>query len=81
MIFVLCAWPDWGFFWRPVDGKTGCEFILLRIPQDKFVKPKGVRPEDLSFAGGFMRNWYVYLVDKKEKLYVGVTTDLPNRMR
>ena len=28
-----------------------------------------------------MRNWYVYLVDKKEKLYVGVTTDLPNRMR
>ena len=28
-----------------------------------------------------MRNWYVYLVDKRGKLYVGVTTDLPNRMR
>jgi len=28
-----------------------------------------------------MRNWYVYFVDKRGKLYVGVTTDLPNRMR
>ena len=28
-----------------------------------------------------MDNWYVYIVDKKEKLYVGVTTDLLNRMR
>ncbi len=28
-----------------------------------------------------MDNWYVYIIDKKGKLYVGVTTDLQNRMR
>ena len=28
-----------------------------------------------------MNNWYVYIVDKKGKLYVGITTDLPNRLR
>jgi predicted GIY-YIG superfamily endonuclease len=28
-----------------------------------------------------MDNWYVYIVDKKGKQYVGTTTDLPNRMR
>jgi predicted GIY-YIG superfamily endonuclease len=28
-----------------------------------------------------MRNWYVYIVDKRGKLYVGITTDLPNRVR
>ena len=28
-----------------------------------------------------MRNWWVYIVEKKGKLYVGVTTDLENRMR
>ena len=28
-----------------------------------------------------MSDWYVYIVDKKGKLYVGITTDLPNRMR
>jgi len=28
-----------------------------------------------------MNNWHVYIVDKKGKLYVGITTDLPNRMR
>ena len=28
-----------------------------------------------------MNNWWVYIVDKKGKLYVGVTTDLENRMR
>ena len=28
-----------------------------------------------------MQNWWVYIVEKREKLYVGVTTDLPNRMR
>jgi predicted GIY-YIG superfamily endonuclease len=28
-----------------------------------------------------MDNWWVYIVEKREKLYVGVTTDLPNRMR
>jgi putative endonuclease len=28
-----------------------------------------------------MDNWWVYIVETREKLYVGVTTDLPNRMR
>jgi predicted GIY-YIG superfamily endonuclease len=28
-----------------------------------------------------MSDWYVYIVDKKDKLYVGITTDLLNRMR
>jgi predicted GIY-YIG superfamily endonuclease len=28
-----------------------------------------------------MKNWYVYIIDKDEKLYVGITTDLENRMR
>jgi predicted GIY-YIG superfamily endonuclease len=26
-------------------------------------------------------NWWVYIVEKKGKLYVGMTTDLENRMR
>jgi predicted GIY-YIG superfamily endonuclease len=28
-----------------------------------------------------MSDWYVYNIDKIGKLYVGITTDLPNRMR
>jgi len=28
-----------------------------------------------------MSDWYVYIIDKKGKLYVGTTTDLPNRTR
>jgi putative endonuclease len=28
-----------------------------------------------------MGNWYVYIIDKKGKLYVGITTDLAHRMR
>lgn len=28
-----------------------------------------------------MNDWYVYIIDKDVKLYVGVTTDLRNRMR
>jgi predicted GIY-YIG superfamily endonuclease len=28
-----------------------------------------------------MDNWWVYIVEKKTKLYVGITTDLENRMR
>jgi putative endonuclease len=28
-----------------------------------------------------MSGWYVYIIDKEGKLYVGVTTDLENRMR
>jgi predicted GIY-YIG superfamily endonuclease len=28
-----------------------------------------------------MDNWYVYIVEKKTWLYIGITTDLENRMR
>lgn len=28
-----------------------------------------------------MDNWWVYIVEKKTELYVGITTDLSNRMR
>ena len=28
-----------------------------------------------------MSDWYVYITDKRGKFYVGVTTDLENRMR
>ena len=28
-----------------------------------------------------MNNWFVYIIEKKGQLYVGITTDLPNRMR
>ena len=28
-----------------------------------------------------MNDWFVYIVEKKGKLYIGVTTDLENRIR
>ncbi len=28
-----------------------------------------------------MQNWWVYIIERREKLYVGITTDLPNRLR
>ena len=28
-----------------------------------------------------MDKWYVYIIDKRGKLYVGITTDMENRMR
>jgi predicted GIY-YIG superfamily endonuclease len=28
-----------------------------------------------------MYNWWVYIIEKKTGLYVGITTDLENRMR
>ncbi len=28
-----------------------------------------------------MSNWFVYIIERKKKLYVGITTDLENRMR
>ena len=31
--------------------------------------------------GDFMDNWWVYIVEKKTGLYVGITTDLENRMK
>jgi predicted GIY-YIG superfamily endonuclease len=32
-------------------------------------------------CGGLMDNWWVYIIEKKTGLYVGITTDLENRMR
>ena len=26
-------------------------------------------------------DWWIYIVEKRDKLYVGITTDLPNRIR
>ena len=28
-----------------------------------------------------MSNWFVYMIERKAKVYVGITTDLDNRMR
>ena len=28
-----------------------------------------------------MSNWFVYIIEKKGKLYVGITTDMENRIR
>ena len=28
-----------------------------------------------------MKLWWLYIIEKKEKLYVGITTDLENRVR
>ena len=28
-----------------------------------------------------MSEWYLYIIEKKRKLYVGITTDLENRLR
>lgn len=28
-----------------------------------------------------MQNWWVYIIEKRERLYVGITTDLRNRLR
>jgi predicted GIY-YIG superfamily endonuclease len=28
-----------------------------------------------------MNNWFVYIIERKGKLYVGITTDLDNRIR
>ena len=32
-------------------------------------------------CGDPMENWWVYIIEKKAKFYVGITTDLENRMR
>jgi putative endonuclease len=28
-----------------------------------------------------MQNWWVYIIERRERFYVGVTTDLQNRIR
>jgi predicted GIY-YIG superfamily endonuclease len=61
--------------------------VLLREPES--TKPSFARAflfmspdadENLSFRGA-MDTWWVYLVDKGDRLYTGITTDLENRMR
>jgi predicted GIY-YIG superfamily endonuclease len=42
---------------------------------------KEVLPVVGLLCGGFMDNWWVYIVEKKMGLYVGITTDLENRIR
>jgi predicted GIY-YIG superfamily endonuclease len=50
-----------------------CEFTLSET--------KGVLPVLSLLCGDHMDNWWVYIVEKKTGLYVGITTDLENRMR
>ena len=40
-----------------------------------------VLPVMSLLCGGLMDNWWVYIVEKKTGLYVGITTDLENRMQ
>jgi predicted GIY-YIG superfamily endonuclease len=42
---------------------------------------KGVPARLILLCGGLMDNWWIYIVEKKTGLYVGITTDLENRMR
>jgi predicted GIY-YIG superfamily endonuclease len=42
---------------------------------------KGVLPLSSFFCGGLMDNWWVYIIERKTGLYVGITTDLENRMK
>jgi len=42
---------------------------------------KEVLPLLSLLCGGLMDNWWVYIIQKETKLYVGITTDLENRMR
>jgi len=42
---------------------------------------KEVLPLSSFFCGGLMDNRWVYIVEKKTGLYVGITADLENRMR
>ena len=43
--------------------------------------PRGVLSIVSLLYGGCMDNWWVYIIEKKTGLYVGITTDLENRMR
>jgi hypothetical protein len=50
-----------------------CELVLS--------KAKEVLPVISLSCGDLMDNWWVYIVEKKTGLYVGITTDLENRLR
>ncbi len=40
-----------------------------------------VLPGEDLLCGDLMDKWWVYIIEKKTGLYVGITTDLENRMR
>jgi putative endonuclease len=73
--------------WLFVFGETACEFILsgakeVRPGFQKPVNPRELIPSSVeSRHRSSMNNWYVYIIEKSGKLYVGITTDLENRMR
>ena len=66
--------------------------LALSTPEGR---AKGVRPASRkqvnlnelspssaeSWHQDSMSNWFVYIIEKKRKLCVGITTDLDNRMR
>jgi predicted GIY-YIG superfamily endonuclease len=54
-------------------GENLCELVSNKVRE--------VLPVVSSLCGGLMDNWWVYIVEKKTGLYVGITTDLENRMR
>jgi hypothetical protein len=60
-------------FLLPCADEDVCELVLSET--------KEVLPVASFFYGGLMNNWWVYIVEKKMGLYVGITTDLENRMR
>jgi predicted GIY-YIG superfamily endonuclease len=53
--------------------KNLCELIPSAVRE--------VLPVMSLLCGGIMDNWWVYIVEKKTRLYVGITIDLENRMR
>jgi predicted GIY-YIG superfamily endonuclease len=60
-------------FLLPCAGENLCELVQSEA--------KEVLPVLSLLYGGLMDNWWVYIVGKKTGLYVGITTDLENRMR
>jgi len=43
--------------------------------------PRGVLSIVGLLYGGYMDNWWVYIIEKKTGLSIGIATDLENRMR
>ena len=56
---------------RTSDRKVNCELV----PRGSEGVPREVLP------GRLMRHWYVYIVGKDNGMYVGMTSDLQNRLR
>jgi predicted GIY-YIG superfamily endonuclease len=54
----------------------------IGFTQDNFASQRESVPPIFKLGKSkVMQNWWVYIMEKREKLYVGITTDLPNRMR